>query len=490
MSLKILGRTTEQQQLSTWLTYNRPEFIAIYGRRRVGKTFLIKQYFSAQKCLFFSVTGLQNGSLQDQLVVFTQEISRAFYHGAPIRPARNWLDAFQLLFDTLEKLAQKKQKIVLFFDEFPWMVTHRSKLLTALEYFWNQHWSLDPRIKLIICGSSASWIINKIINNKGGLHNRITGQLQLMPFKLKDCQAFLKGNGINLKQQQVLQLYLLTGGIPYYLAMAQKGLSATQLIDKLAFQKNSLLFTEFDNLFASLFSDPEPYIEMIREIAKHRYGISQEALIKQLKTSRGGRFNQRLAELEQAGFILSFLPHFHKKRGIYYKVIDEYSLFYLHWIEPVRKRLQKIALDGNYWQNQQNTPAWHSWAGYAFEAVCYKHLKEIRSALTINPNAIASTWHYSAKAQEGEQGAQIDLLFDRLDDAITFCEIKYTEKPFVIDKQCARNLLAKQEIFKQKTKTKKQLFMALISANGLKTNLYADDLISAVVTLTDLFSNG
>jgi hypothetical protein len=488
MTLKLIGRKDEQHILEELYTSKNPEFLAMYGRRRVGKTYLLKTFFSRKSCIFFSATGIQKGDITEQIERFMVELSRVFYGGSPLEKPKDWFAVFDVLHNAIEKMVSKKQKVVLLFDEFPWMVTHRSKLLTVIEYFWNQHWSMDSRIKLLVCGSSASWIIKKIINNKGGLHNRITRKIQLSPFCLNESQQFLASQGVRLNKKQVTQIYMVAGGIPYYLKQAQKGLSATQNIDVMAFKKNCLLFKEFDNLFSSLFDDAEPYIEAIKIIAKYRQGIGQEELISESKLiSRGGRASARLKELEEAGFILSFTPHFRQRKGIYYKVIDEYTLFYLKWIEPIRNSLQKQSLEDGYWEGESQTPSWLSWSGYAFEAICYKHLSQIRRKLKIKPNAIANSWRFVPKVGAEENGAQIDILFDRKDDAITLCEIKYSEKPFVINKQCARNLMNKEQVFIDKTKTKKQIFTALIVASGVKENLYYDDLVSGVVTLEDLF---
>lgn len=486
--LKLTGRVQEQETLKKLHNSDSPEFLAIFGRRRIGKTFLIKQYFENKKCTFLPITGIQNGEIGDQIDRFMVEVGKVFFQGAELKVPDDWFKVFDVLNDAIEKFVPANQKVVLFFDEFPWMVTHKSKLLTVIEYFWNQYWSNNPKIKLIVCGSSASWIIKKIINNKGGLHNRITRKIQLQPFTLKESKEFLAAKSIRLNNKQVLQLYMMTGGVPYYLSLAEKGLSATQIIEQIAFQPDSLLLKEFDNLFSSLFINAESYIELLRVIAKNRYGIGQEELISAAKlTSRGGRATDKLKELEDTGFITSFVPHFHKKRGLYYRVIDEYTLFYLRWIEPVKANLQKFSLQPGYWESEQATPAWNSWAGYAFEAVCYKHIGQVRKKLKLRPNAIASTWRYQAKPNSSESGAQIDLLFDRSDKVITLCEIKFSENPFAINKDYAKKIMNKCDVFMRRTKTQKQVFMTLITASGLKENLYSEDLVDGVVVLDDLF---
>lgn len=484
---KIIGREQEVSILKRILTSKNPEFVAIYGRRRVGKTFLVREFFNNSPCLFFQITGLKNGSMADQIDHFTQEISRLFYSGIPLQNPKNWRDAFQLLTRSLS-MASPSKKIILFFDEFPWLATPNSKLLQNLDYFWNRYWSQNPRVKLIICGSSASWIIEKIINNRGGLHNRLTQRILLNPFNLPETKKFLSHQGIKFSESHLLQIFMCVGGIPYYLTKIEKGLSAAQNIDQLAFQHQSFLLTEFDNLFASLFDHYDDYLKMIRLISNHRYGISQENLLKQLDKSLHGQTGLKmLRNLEDSGFTLSLKSLFHKKRGIYHRCIDEYTQFYLDWIEPTKETLALRGICSGYWEEQQKKQSWTIWAGYTFETICYKHLTQIRTALKLSPTALPDTWRYVPRSGSSEQGAQIDLLFDREDGAITLCEIKHTKTPYIIDKEEAKRLQQKIDVFKKKTKTKKEIFLAIISVNGLKETIYSEEIVSGLVTLKDFF---
>ncbi|MBI2792157.1 MAG: ATP-binding protein [Gammaproteobacteria bacterium] len=484
---KLVGREDELQALEELYNSVRPEFLAIYGRRRVGKTMLIRWFFRNKNASFLNTVGLLQGTLKDQIANFTQQIEETFYKGVHLKSGKNWNETFKLLTDTIKNIEPNK-KIILFFDEFPWMETKNSRLLQNLDYYWNRYWSTDSRIKLIICGSSASWIIKKIINNKGGLHNRVTRKIQLQPYNLRDTKRFLNHIGVTLNNRQIIQIYMVTGGIPYYLSYLKAGLSAVQNIANLAFSRKSFLLTEFDNLFSALFGDASTYIEIVRVIANHKYGIDQERLFELIKDiSKGGRAGEKLKALEDAGFIIKLKPHLNTKKGIYYKAIDEYTLFYFDWIEPVKDTLLARGLKKNYWESIQNTPQWNNWAGYAFESVCYKHISQISDALNLSPTAIPNSWQYNPTKKSNISGAQIDLLFDRDDDAITICEIKYTDHPFAIDKSYADKLKKKLQVYQQITKTKKQLFLAMISANGIKKTMYSEEMINAVVTLDNLF---
>ena len=483
---KIVGRQREQALLGGLIASNKAEFIAVYGRRRVGKTYLIKNFVGAVPGVFFHVTGLQKGVAKEQLKEFAKQIGKTFYRSPSIVPQSQWSDALEDLTVAINTVP-KDTTVVLFFDEFPWMATPRSKLLTALELYWNRYWVFDPRIKLIICGSATSWILDNIINNKGGLHNRVTRTLHLKPFSLAETENYLNQHKITLNRQQILDLYTVLGGVPLYWSYVSKGYSAAQCIDELCFQSDGPLVHEFERLFASLFDDPKPFKELIRSIAQHRYGIGQAALIAETKLSDGGGTVKRLRQLEEAGFIMSLVPYGNKERGIYYVLDDEYSLFYVHWIEPNARTIAKKTANQGFWVAQANQPAWKSWAGLSFESTCYKHIDQIRHALKIDPGATVGTWRFVPKAKKPQKWAQVDLLFDRLDGAVTLCEIKRSDHLFAIDKSYAQELVQKMKIFQEQTKTKKQLFLCMITTMGLKPTMYSEELVTNQATLADLF---
>ncbi|MDX8430255.1 MAG: ATP-binding protein (plasmid) [Candidatus Algichlamydia australiensis] len=483
---KIIGREREQELLNDLIRSKKSEFIAIYGRRRIGKTYLIKNFMSSVSGTFFHVTGIQKGTSKDQLEEFAKQIGKTFYNGPSIIPSKRWIDAFEKLTEAIDEMPKNKT-IILFFDELPWMATPRSRLLTALELYWNRYWVFDKRIKLIICGSATSWIIENIINNEGGLHNRVTRSIQLKPFSLNEAKKYLKEKKIHLNNCQILDLYMVLGGIPLYWSFVRKGLSSSQCIDELCFRDDGPLIKEFDRLFESLFEDPKPYVDLIRIIAKKRYGIGQNELIKVSKLPDGGNTVRRLMQLEEAGFIMGLVPYGHKDKGKYYVIDDEYSLFYLSWIEPNIKTIYKKIQTAGYWKSQSKLSSWKSWSGYAFESVCYKHIDHIRKAFLIDPGATVGTWRYAPRVKEKSEGAQIDLLFDRLDGVITLCEIKSSDKLYAIDKLYAKSLLRKMDVFRKQTRTKKQLFFSMVTTHGLKPTIYSEELISVEATLEDLF---
>jgi len=484
---KIVGRWHEQAKLGKAYQSKRAELIAVYGRRRVGKTFLIRNFFPKKGGIFFQITGLHQGTSMAQLKEFTKEIKNVFFpKQAQLEPSTNWMDAFELLTETI-KLQIGTKKIVLFFDELPWMAIRSAKLLQALEYYWNRHWVSMPQIKLIVCGSASSWIINNIIKNKGGLHNRVTLRLPIEPFTLAETKDFLAYEGIKYDNYQTLQLYMCIGGIPYYLTMLDKGFSAIQNINRMCFQKKGSLLDEFKLLFSSLFENANLYEAIIKIIAAKRNGVSREEIERAVKY-KGGRLTTRLSELEQMEFITSFTQWGRAKKGIFYKVIDEYTIFYLNWIAAGSRRRIKKEITNKYWEEISQTQAWKSWSGYAFEAVCFKHINAISKALHIPDGATAYAWkHVPSKSAKDQTGAQIDLVFDRSDGVVNICEIKYSKSPYVIDKSYARILLNKAKVYREVTKTKKLIFISLITTFGLKKTINSENIITSTTSLEDLF---
>ncbi|WP_253302643.1 AAA family ATPase [Wolbachia endosymbiont of Psylliodes chrysocephala] len=317
MSEPIIGREKETAILENKLLSQSAEFIVVYGRRRVGKTYLIKQFFSKRDV--FEQTGLNKGKLKAQLEIFVESLSRAFYNGIRMAVPKNWMDALHQL--TLSIDIYRDKQVVIFFDELPWLAARKSGFLVALEHFWNVYWTYRKKLILVVCGSAASWMLENLIYNKGGLHNRITARIGLQPFNFRETKKYLRYLGVNLNHQQILQIYMAMGGIPYYLKEISKGLSATQNINEICFQKEGLLFDEFDMLFHSLYEEPETYINIIRTIAKKPKGISRKELIKATKITEGGYLTTKLRSLEEAGFIGDFLPLNKATRGAYYRVM-------------------------------------------------------------------------------------------------------------------------------------------------------------------------
>ena len=370
---------------------------------------------------------------------------------------------------------------MLFFDEFPWIETRKSGFLKAFDHWWNTHASKFPNLKVVICGSAASWMIEKIINNKGGLHNRVTQSIRLLPFTLGDTEAYLKSRGIVLEKYSILQLYMAMGGIPHYLRNVDPGESPAQVIDKLCFAKDGILKREFANLYTALFSNAENYELVIRTLAKKKTGFTRNEIIQETGLSSGGTITKILNDLEESGFITAYIPFQKNKNDSIYKLTDEYSLFYLKFIENAKDN------ESGAWLRQYNTNTYVTWSGFSFEAVCLKHILQLRRSLGIEGvRTHAAAWRYTP--EKGEQGAQIDLLLDRQDRCINVCEIKFSGAEYVIDKKYASELDNKINVFRSQTKTKHTLFPTIITTFGTKRNEYYLGRIQAEITMEKLFS--
>ena len=345
------------------------EFVAVYGRRRVGKTFLIREAFNNK--FDFYMTGMANVSLATQLSNFHLTITKYDSAGLIANPASNWLEAFHQLSLILEK--QPKTKKVIFLDELPWLDTAKSGFIQALEYFWNSWASARKNILLIVCGSSASWMINTLIHNKGGLYNRVTHRIKLEPFTLYECEQYFKSRSVAYTDKyQLIQLYMVMGGIPFYLKQVDTTMSAAQNINKMCFHPQGILFDEFDILYRSLFNKSANHIAIIEALSKKAKGLTRDELISFAKTPGGGATTRILKELEESNFIRKYNFFGRKEKNSLYQLTDFYSLFYLKFIKS------KEALDENHWLTGLTTPKQHAWAGYAFEQVCLAHLPQIK----------------------------------------------------------------------------------------------------------------
>lgn len=375
----------------------------------------------------------------------------------------------------------KKQKTVIFFDEFPWIDTPKSGFLGAFEHFWNTWASRQHRLIVVICGSAASWMISKIINNRGGLHNRVTRRIRLLPFTIAETEAYLKHRKLNLDRYQLLQVYMAMGGIPQYLKELKPGESAAQAIDKLCFTKNGLLKDEFNNLYNSLFDNAQSHIAVVKALAKKGRGMSRKEIIDACKLSTGGHTTKLLQELTESGFIASYAPFGKSTRDILYKLIDEYSLFYLKFIDGSK------ASGTGTWLKAISGQSWKSWSGNAFESICMKHIPHLKKAMGIQALYTEdSVWRYQPNTK-AEKGAQIDLLLDRNDSCITICEMKFSAKPFEISKAYASELKNKLDVFQEQSKTRKTLFLTMITTFGLKNADRFPGLVQSEINMDALF---
>jgi hypothetical protein len=475
----LLARRRERAVLRDALASADPELVAVYGRRRIGKTFLVREFFGS--AIAFEITGSHAADRSTQLAAFATALGRAVGVKARLAAPRDWPEAFAQLEAHLEAVRPRgAAKRVVFFDELPWLATHRSGFLAAFEHFWNGWASTQPWLVVVICGSSASWMLSKVIKQRGGLHNRVTRRLRLEALTLGETREYLHGRGVRFGAEQVLELYMAFGGVPHYLNQAKAGQSAAQAIDRACFTREGMLRDEFTNLYAALFERSDRHEAVIRALAKRRGGMARDDLLAAAKIGSGGTASKVLDELEESGFITRGLPLGRTHRDVRFYLTDQYSLFYLTWI--VGQRLPQAGS----WLRTRTGSRHSAWSGLAFEAVCLMHVPAIKWALGIAgvETQDAGWWHRPTDADD--EGTQIDLVIDRADRSTNICEMKYAQAEFVVDKVYARALERKCEVFRRVTGTRKALFLTLVTTVGVRNNEYAQRLGLQVVTLDAL----
>lgn len=470
----LIGRIKEQNELLEAYRAAESKFIVVYGRRRVGKTYLVRQTFKDH--ISFAHSGQANAKLNEQLFGWCASLKDA---GMEVNKLpKSWLEAFELLKEHIRKSKAKKK--VIFIDELPWLDTPKSRFVNALEFFWNGWASGRDDVLLIVCGSATSWIVNKIFKNHGGLHNRVTNQIYLKPFTLNECEEYSHSLNLSYSRLDVLEGYMVMGGIPYYWSLLEPGYSMAQNIDRLFFADKGKLRYEFNELYHSLFRNPENYITIVQILGKNNAGLTRDELIDKSKIENGGNLSKQLEDLEHCGFIQYLnTPSNKKYRGVY-KLIDNFTLFYLKYMR------ENSTNDESFWTNNYNSSVRLSWVGIAFERVCFQHIRQIKEALQIG-GVLSNVYSLNIKAANSNgRGAQIDMIIDRNDNTINLCEMKFSNKPFTIDKEYQRNLLNKIESVQEYSNNKKTIILTMITIYGIEKNGYWN-IVQKEVTIDDLF---
>lgn len=469
----MLGREEEKRVLLSLLESDKSEFVAIYGRRRVGKTYLVRETFNYK--FAFQHTGLQGGTIHEQLEEFANSLIIAGMK--KVKRPKNWSQAFFMLGQYLSTIPNKK---VIFIDELPWLDTPNSKFVAALDHFWNGWATARKDIVLVVCGSATSWIIDKVVMNYGGLHNRLTEQIYLRPFTLRECEQYALEKNLGMSRRNILETYMVLGGIPFYWDMLRKDLSWAQNIDRMFFHPNAKMRNEFDALYKSLFRCPKSYIDVVSVLATKKIGMTRNEIMAALRGDSGGTLTKTLRELEQCDFIRSYNSIGKAKKETVYQLIDNFTLFYFKFMADGRINAK------DYWSHVISKPVYNAWSGLAFERVCFQHIDQIKHALGIS-GVICNvySWIYASKSPE-ERGTQIDMLIDRDDNIINLCEMKFSQGEYELTEKYDLELRNKIGTFQTKTKTRKGLSIVMITSYGLKRNTWANG-INAQITMDDLF---
>lgn len=470
--MKIIGREHEIQLLDECCQSKKPEFIVVYGRRRVGKTYLVKQFFKEK--FDFYATGTLGATLSEQLTYFNGQLNKYSQNLYP-KP-RNWYEAFDQLQHYLGRL--RKEKIIVFIDEMPWLDVPRSKFLRAFELFWNSWASSNPKIKLVACGSATTWMTDKLLGGRGGLHNRVTRSIRLAPFTLAETKKLLEYQGIKWNNRQILDCYMTFGGIPYYISMLRKKLSLVQNVDELLFSASAPLRTEYDFMFSSLYDDAVSYKRIVELLSQKAKGMTRKEIIDSLGLIDNGNLSTILKNLCNCDIVSRYSAFGKKERDMIYQLSDLFTLFHLRFVEDYNGH------DTSHWSNIMEAASTRVWKGYAFEQVCFIHFPQIKKALGINGmQSDICSWSY--RSEDG--GAQIDMVVNRADQTINLCEIKYSTSQYEIKKNYSEWLHERRELFRDVTHTKKALHLTMVTTNGLKSNQYSGD-INSEISLEELLS--
>ena len=475
MNNNIIARAKECEMLQNCLEAKTSQLVIVYGRRRVGKTFLINQFFEDN--FDFKVTGLYDKPKEIQLQSFSKALN--LYFKTKSDTPKNWFDAFELLRQYLTSKIKADKKTIIFFDELPWLDTQKSDFLAAFEWFWNDWGCAKNNLICIVCGSATSWMVEHIDHNKGGLFNRQNCRIYLEPFNLYETKEFLLSKNIEWSLYDITVCYMIMGGIPFYLSLLTNNLSLNQNIDNIFFKKKATLWDEFDHLYHTLFSNSETYIKIVELLSTKRIGFSRLEIAEKAKLPANGILSKILENLVYSGFIRAYPFYGNKKKQTMYQLCDYYSLFYFKFLKG------NYGKDENFWTNSNENPSVKRWQGYTFEQVCKDHINQIKQKIGISGVlSDESTWF--VQANEEKDGAQIDLLIDRKDRVINICEIKFSGDEFTIDKEYEQNLRRKITRFVEETKSKKTIQLTMISSYGVKKNMYSNRVTNQVV-LEDLF---
>lgn len=472
----LIGRKAQKAELLETFESEYSEFVAVYGRRRVGKTFLIRETFDYQ--FTFEHAGVANSGFAEQLYAWKSSLNDA---GQNIKEApTNWIEAFDMLKDVIR--ASKAKKKVIFIDEMPWMDTPRSRFVSALEFFWNSWASARKDVLLIVCGSATSWIVNNIFKNHGGLHNRVTHRIFVEPFCLAECEEYVQSRNVEMSRYDIIECYMVMGGIPFYWSLLERGLALDQNIDNLFFSANGKLRYEFNELYDSLFRNPDKYIVVVTALSYRKSGMSRDEIVEMGKIPNNGNLTKILDDLEHCGFISKYHSFGQNKYNIIYRLMDNFTLFYFKYIT------QNNQNDENFWSNSYNTPTRNSWIGVAFERVCFQHIPQIKQALGIaGITSSVCSWRILPVDKE-DKGAQIDMLIDRADNVINICEMKFTQDTYAIDKDYDQQLRHKLTRFVEGTSTRKAVHLTVVTTFGITHNSYWNR-VQKEVTAEDLFKN-
>lgn len=480
----VIGREEELDTISRLYASERSEFLAIYGQRRVGKSFLIEEALGNK--ITFSAVGLYQKIDKDspeKVESYRQKQLAHFYnslreYGLPkegnLAPT-SWMEALELL-KKLLKSKRAKRKVV-FIDELPWLAGPQSaELLEELGHFWNSWAGMRKDIFLIVCGSATSWMVDNVLRDYGGLYGRITERIFLKPFTLAECERYWNKRGFHLSRFEIALTYMVIGGVPFYMDSIRPDRTMADNINAIYFDKDKAR-QEFKDVYTSLYSSSETYIEVVRQLGKRFYGMTRDELLKAVEKKGGGTFTDILDNLIDSGIIRSYTLYGGPRKQTVYQLVDFFTLFYLRFVENT---------DFTSWRSVQRSKPFYTWAGNTFELLVLEHMPKLADALRIKEYATPFSWR--GKTPDGE-GVQVNLIIPATTERADYiCEMKFSEGKYTLSNDDAEEFarqIAALSISKIHKPTH-SIYVALVTSLGVTDSKHRIH-VNELVTLDSLF---
>ncbi len=462
----FLGRDSELRSLQTKYKQKNSQLVVVYGRRRIGKSELLKHFCKEKSHLFFE--GLESELTKVQIEIFLNEFGKQTQNPFVGKlKLKNWTEVFDYLTEYLRK---KPGKTILVFDEFQWISCQQSHLIHLLKLYWDNHWK-SMNLMIILCGSVAHFMVKKVIKSKA-LYGRINLEIGLTGLNPKDARKMIPRRG----QLEVLKYLLLFGTVPKYLEEIEQDKSFDENINRLCFSKNGYFVNEIDKVFFSQFREAQTYRKIVEALSQRNMGL--EELSHKLKMKSGGGLKSYLSNLQNAGFIRSYASiHQKSQRNQKFKLFDEYLLFYFKFIAPRSRQIAENTRQQLF--KSQIVPKWQPWLGIAFEVFCLKNAMSLAEAAGFAEEVIS----FAPLFQIHDSSFQIDLIFNRIGSIRTVCEIKFHENP--ITTKIIPDIERKLKLLP--SKNGETIEKMLIAPMGADQSLLQAEYFHHIIDLKDIF---
>ncbi|MFH1654342.1 MAG: ATP-binding protein [Pseudomonadota bacterium] len=483
----FVGRRDEIRRLDEIVERKRASFIVVYGRRRVGKTELIEQYFCNDTVLKFEGIEIDKEDVRNyderQKFQIDQSLKRlAKYLDNPLIgkvQCRTWGD----FFDILSEVATK-QNVVIYFEEIQWLANYESHFFSELKPFWDDRWRHNEKLKLVICGSSTSFIVGQLLSNKA-IYSRSQEEFHLREFNLMEIRDYLGNKG----HKETMLAQLTVGGIPEYLGrLKEKGTVLSNLC-KNSFRPDAFFSLEKDKIFISSLSRNHNYQKIVEYLGRCKFATALE-ITKAIKgdSAGGGSVTRLLEDLSRCGFIKRYTP-IHKddqSKLIRYSISDEYLQFYFRFIKPKLTKIQNKSYVENTLQGI-NKRSFETVMGFNFERWCQKNASLFAKILGFSGVEYESGSFFDAKTQMQEKGFQIDLMYIIKGSKIIICEIKFYDG--LVDNRVCEEVKRKIELFQLSMQRYKNYTYeaVLITTEGVRDSATIQATFDHIITFEDIF---